>query len=198
MKGLLLHDWYQMKKYCRVMGILAVFFLVLYVASPQPFCLIYPCMLVSMLPITLLSYDEKTGWQRYCQNFPLKKGQYVSEKYLTGLLAAMAVSLIGMLLLGVQYLQGQLPIEEAQALGLSMIAMELLSPALTLPFVFRFGVEKGRMAYYLVIGGGGAAVMLFMSGGLQPSLPVALLCMGAIVLYVLSWVLSKKLYEKRE
>lgn len=90
----------------------------------------------------------------------------------------MAVSLIGMLLLGVQYLQGQLPIEEAQALGLSMIATELLSPALTLPFVFRFGVEKGRMAYYLVIGGGGAAVMLFMGGSLQPSLPVALLCMA--------------------
>lgn len=198
MKGLLLHDWYQAKKYCRVMGIMAVFFLVLYVASPQPFCLIYPCMLMSMLPIALLSYDEKTGWQRYCQNFPLKKGQYVSEKYLTGLLATMAVSLVGMLLLAVQCMRGQLPIKEAQALGLSMIAVELLSPALTLPFVFRFGAEKGRMAYYLVIGGGGAAAMLFLRDGLQPSLPVALLCMGAIVLYALSWGLSKKLYEKRE
>lgn len=198
MKGLLLHDWYQAKKYCRTMGFLTVFFLVLYGIDGQSFCLIYPCMLMSMIPITMLSYDEKTGWQRYCKNFPLKRGQYVSEKYLMGLLASLAAELPGMILLAVQWGRGQVTLAEVGALGVSMAAMSLVSPGLTLPFVFRFGAERGRMAYYVVVGGSCAAVMLFMGEGLQLTLPGTLLCAAAVVLYVLSWLLSIRLFEKRE
>ena len=74
-----------------------------------------------------------------------------------------------------------------------------------LPILFRFGAEKGRLAYLIFIGvicGGITALSLSassknVSAATMPT-PTLGLCVGAIMLYILSWRLSVALYQKRE
>lgn len=197
MKGLLLHDWYQMKKYCRVMGLMAVFFLVVYGLGGETFCLFYPALLISIMPMTMLSYDEKSGWNRYCHNLPVTAETYVGGKYVMGLLCLLPVLLGAGGVLLVFYERGRLTWQEVRQLMAVLYIASLVSPSLTLPFLFRFGTEKGRIAYYLVLGGFCAAVVLVTPNMNDFSLPTAILLPVALLLYLASFALSVRGYEKR-
>ena len=81
-----------------------------------------------------------------------------------------------------------------------IVAVSLASPAVLLPFVFRFGAEKGRIAYYVVIGVA-CAVSTFVAG--RGSLAIAgvsgaILVAAAAALYAVSWLLSIAAYNRRE
>ena len=87
------------------------------------------------------------------------------------------------------------------------LAMALLSPAISMPFVFKLGSEKGRIANFLMIGivcGGSAlAMQLFSSDSAEAvtapsSLPYLIFFVIAFAIYVFSCFLSVRFYEKRE
>lgn len=195
MKGLLQYDWMQTKKYCRMMGVMAVFFLAIYGFGGELFCLFFPSVLISMVPMTLLGYDEKSGWDRYCCNLPLDLGAYVSSKYLMGLMVSLPVVLAEGLLLLLAVKQGTLTPGEAGESLMVISAVTLGAPALTLPFLFRFGMEKGRIAYYVFFGGA-CALFSLLTLQSQPLTQIPLLG-AAILLYALSWGISIQAYKKR-
>ena len=92
MKGLLLKDWYMMKKYCRMyIFIAAVFIAVSLVNNGNMFFVFYPCLLCGMIPVNLLGYDERSRWMQYSGTMPYTKTQIVSGKYLVGLLAQLTM-----------------------------------------------------------------------------------------------------------
>ena len=86
MKGLLLKDFYLAWRYCRILLILVVVFIALsWAGEGSMFFLFYPIILVSMIPVTLLGYDERDRWMGYSAALPYTRGQLVSAKYLVGL-----------------------------------------------------------------------------------------------------------------
>lgn len=86
MKGLLLKDFYMAWRYCRILLVLVVVFIALSWADQGSlFFLLYPIILVSMIPVTLLGYDERDRWTGYSDTLPYTRGQLVSAKYLVGL-----------------------------------------------------------------------------------------------------------------
>ncbi len=71
MKGLLLKDWYMILKYCRAFLVILVIFMgVSAVSESALFFALYPMILVTMVPVTLMSYEEKSGWNIYCDTMP--------------------------------------------------------------------------------------------------------------------------------
>ena len=92
--------------------------------------------------------------------------------------------------------------EELLQLALLLPAFGLIAPAIMLPVSLYFGVEKGRILYFILIGVFVTlGITLFDSvreigtghpGSMAVSVPVVLLIYGG------SWLLSRKLYEKRE
>ena len=198
MKGLLLKDWYLTVKYLRMLILISLLFAAMSVFSPENgFFRIYPAVMFAMIPVSLYSYDDREKWTVYAQAFPVSRAQYVTGKYLFGALGMAAL----VALLTVLYL-----ISGAEGFGgavtLSLV-LGLGSASLMLPVLFRFGAEKGRIAYLIFIGaicGGGAALSLAApsEGGAAMPTPSPALCAGMIVLYVLSWRLSVALYQKRE
>lgn len=199
MKGLLLKDWYLTTKYMRALILISLAFAVMSVLSPEnSFFRIYPAVMFAMIPVSLYSYDDREKWTVYAQAFPVSRAQYVTGKYLFGALGMAAL----VALLTVLYL-----ISGAEGFGgavtLSLV-LGLGSASLMLPVLFRFGAEKGRIAYLIFVGvicGGGAALSISASSAgdftAVPS-PNLGLCAGMIVLYILSWRLSVALYQKRE
>ncbi len=199
MKGLLLKDWYLTTKYLRALILISLLFAAMSVFSPENgFFRIYPAVMFAMIPVSLYSYDDREKWTVYVQAFPVSRAQYVTEKYLFG---AICIAALVTLLTVLYLVTGADGIDGAVTLSL---LLGLASASLMLPILFRFGAEKGRIAYLIFIGvicGSGAALSFSASSAgditTVPS-PNLGLCAGAIVLYALSWRLSVALYQKRE
>ena len=207
MKGLLLKDWYMMKKYCRYYLFCAVGFTVLSVmSSGNMFFIFYPCLLCGMIPVNLIGYDERSRWMQYSGTMPYTKAQIVSGKYLIGLFSQLVI----LLLMGAAHavkmtIAGDFVPGEFAVLMLLMLIVSTLSSSISLPFIFKLGVEKGRTAYYVMVGFVCAASFIVsnlfkgqLGTEIKPNLVLAILAVVGIGIYVFSWYMSIVFYKKRE
>ena len=206
MKGLLLKDFYLSWRYCRAfLVIVAVFLAVSFSGDDNIFFLIYPIMIASVIPMTLVSYDEHDKWTAYSGTLPYTRAQLVSTKYLVGMCFGSVAFLISMAATTVRMmLGGGFVLEQLAVVGTALLVLGCLGPALILPYVFKYGAEKGRVAFYITVGvfSGVAAVLAgmgFQIQGLSSGLwPLAAVAGVSILLYALSWWLSIRFYQKRE
>lgn len=207
MKGLILKDWYMMKKYCRsYILIAAVFIGISLFSNDNLFFVFYPCLLCGMIPVNLLGYDERSRWMQYSGTMPYTKTQIVSAKYLIGLLAQVIMLIVtGIAQCIKMTVAGNFVFGEFVVLMLLMLIMAILTSSISLPFIFKLGVEKGRIAYYIMIGfvcGASVVASSFFKGQLVAEVePIAILAFLVIVgigIYALSWYLSIVFYKKRE
>ena len=213
MKGLLLKDLYMSEKYCRAFLLIVVIFFGMSLMSGSSFFLLaYPCILVGLIPASLVSYDEREKWDVYSGTLPCSRPQFVSCKYLIGLLGELPVICITTVLyaLGL-FRMGAFNPYAVPGMAAVFLLLGLIGPATTLPFMFRFGAEKGRIAYFAVIillcGGSAAFGSIQVPGGenipgagaFMPQAGVSLLmAVLALLIYAVSWKLSIVFYEKKE
>ncbi len=94
MKGLLLKDFYQLTKYCRAYLAVALVFAAAAAVNNNMFFLVYPMIMVSVIPINLISYDEKSKWNLYAGALPYSRRQLVSVKYVIALVVFCAAFLL--------------------------------------------------------------------------------------------------------
>lgn len=212
MKGLLLKDWYTIWSSTRIYLLMILAFAAAagFFGGDNAFFRFYPLVLISVLPVTALSYDERSGWQRLAETMPYGRDRVVLSKYLL-LLLALGVVMAVMTLSTAAVAAGKGTPLSGAALC-SLLSMELLGGilpgAITLPAMFRFGVEKGRLVFMAVICGACIALGILVSSdisGLGLNFPAARelslslsmlgLSFGA---FVLSLLLSLRAYRKRD
>ena len=209
MKGLFLKDFYMMKKYCRSYLLIMLIFLLVSVFSDNNFFFIlYPVILSSMIPVTLISYDEKSKWNFYADTLPVSRKQLVSVKYMMMLiLLGTGILLIGVIQFGRMLYFQNFSVETLVLLTGILLIAGTLSSSLLLPVIFKMGVEKGRLAYYLVLGVicavfAGMGVLTSKESVQNVFLPsvktVWIIAGGAVLLFIFSWFLSVRFYQKRE
>lgn len=207
MKGLLLKDWYMMKQYCRIYLFIAIGFIALsLVSNDNLFFIFYPFLLGGMIPVNLLGYDERSRWIQYSGTMPYTKTQIVSGKYLDGLLIQIILLLVtGAVQAAKMIIVGDFLSGGFAALMLILFIVSTVASAIPLPFVFRLGVEKGRMAYYVMIGfvcGVSVLASNVYKGQpgieMKPNLLLTVLAAAGIGIYIFSWYMSVVFYKKRE
>ena len=138
MKGLLLKDLYMASKYCRAFLLIVVVFLaVSFFGDDNIFFVVYPAMIAGIVPVTLISYDERDKWDLYAGTLPYTGSQLVSSKYIIGLLfvgiaffASLAASAVRMTT------EGYFSADDLVFTGALLIVMGVIGPAFLLPFVF--------------------------------------------------------------
>lgn len=193
MKALVLKDayvlWRQMKTFLVILVLLS------FVGGV--FNSIFVVVWCSMLPFTAIAYDERSHWNQLAAMMPYSRRDLVLSKYVLGWLCmAAAMVLSGIIQAAASTLgRGSL---DLTTLGLSFLG-GMISLAITLPVVLRFGVEKGRMGF-LVIVFGVAILAGFIADSAEKlpglSLPLmALLPVAAIASTAVSIPLSMKLYQ---
>ncbi|MBQ8399814.1 MAG: ABC-2 transporter permease [Clostridia bacterium] len=213
MKGILLKELYLLKKHCGIPLFCLLLFLVMAggTMGEQSFMVFFPFMYASIIPVTPLSYDEMHKWDEYARIFPYTPAKLVLSKYLVGGVLQIAVTLILLIISAVKMAMAG----EVQVLKLvAMAGLGLLIGAafggFNLPFMFRFGVSKGRIAYYATLAlsvGGCLVASAFFDVSFSPEI-VRMLSVGmpvlwliplflAPLLYVGSYYLSVALYKKR-
>lgn len=206
MKGLLLKDFYMTVKYCRILLVFIVIFSAASLADGNMgFFSTFPVLMAGMLPVTLLSYDEKEKWHIYSGTFPYSRTQIVSSKYIFGLLATLSTLILSASVLAVRSLaSGTFAAVSFLSTVAGMLAAGLAGSALVLPFIFKLGAEKGRIMYYVVIiavfalGAAIQGVKTETGFTVGPLALIAMTSVGAAVLFTASWIASVFFYRKRE
>lgn len=207
MKGLLLKDWYLSLKYYKPYFFILLLFAGISIwAGYSPFLISYPFMLISMMAPGLQNMDEGCKWDMYCGTMPLTKVQMVSEKYLFGLIwAAMGLLIVIASQIIRMVMVGDIAWKEIWDVMTVCLTLVFLLPSVSLPFVFKFGAEKGRISQYIIIGCvcAGATLLSLQESGTVPQVESTagingIVVLAALALYVGSWFLSIRFYEKRE
>lgn len=210
MKGLLLKDFYMTIKYCKfLLLIIASLIVVSVFDSSMAFWVLFPIVLASTFPVTIISYDERCGWMSYSDTLPCTRTQVVSSKYILSIIAVtITCFLIAIVQAFLGLKNGTFEIMEYVPLMVSVFSLGLISPALMMPVIFKFGVEKGRIMYYLIIALlvslGMAFSIIFStpenSNGINQFLTYGYIVvfLMTIIIFAVSWLLSIKIYKNRE
>ena len=205
MKGLLLKDFYMAAKYCKAVLLLVIVFLAAsFLGEENIFFIVYPSMIAGIIPMSILSYEERDKWIQYSAALPYTKAQVVSSKYLLGLLFWAAAFLVSMAATAFRMIgNNSFSMDTFLVMGTALLILGLIGPTFLLPFVFKFGAEKGRIAFYVMIGFVCAVITLLTGLGFQAILPFSKpvligICGIGILLYILSWQLSILFFKKRE
>ena len=201
MKGLMKKDFLMLWRASRAFGLICVVFIAMSAISQDNIIFLFmPIMISGLLPSTLLSYDERCKWQEFSGALPVSRAQLVSAKYLLGL-GCMTVVLVVTVV--VHLIVRRYPTEMLLTMLGGVYGLSLFISAVSLPMMFKFGVEKGRLWYYatLVLIGvasgtsAGVATDVFNEG--LPSYIWLIFAFG-VVIYALSWLLAIRFYQKRE
>ena len=204
MKGLLKKDiLLAVKTYKFILIVCIVLFAVRFFAEEVSVAVLLPVMFAGMLPTSLLAVDERDGWDRTAEMLPVTRAQRVGAKFLLGFLFWAVMAALSVLVeAGASLVQGNFDGSALLTMAALFAVAGLACPAVTLTFGFRFGTEKARYLYFLlmaVIFAAGAALFLFPPEGFSfPWWGSVLTLLGAVAAYGLLYLLSAVLYKKRE
>lgn len=201
MKGLLLKDILNFKK----QGLMFLFLIALWffigIKNKDMYYLSgIIAMMTLLVPITVISYDEKAKWERYALTMPISKGTVVVSRYLL----TIAISVVGGVFSIIAGLMISTSIKEVLFTNMSVISIGLLIIAFAFPFIFKYGVEKGRliMIFIFLIP---TLVFTFASEFNIPMLSekvimqlVYFLPLITLVIIICSIQVSKMIYSKKE
>ena len=144
-RGLLLKDIFELWAQCRVQLVLTGVFLLLplFIKGIGLFASV-GMMLLAMMPVYALGYDERCRWERYALAMPVRKSDLFWSRFLLGVIAialGAAVQALVALLTGRGELLSSLAVTAPAAVVYLLI---------TLPLMMKLGVEKGRFLLLLL------------------------------------------------
>lgn len=197
MSALILKDYYVIFRQMRIFLLLVLVFSCIPGAFYSTFAVVY----ASMLPYTALAYDERSHWDQMAAMMPYADRDIVLGKYVFGWLSTAAAAAASFVLQTV--LAAVWPGAEGPSVPVILLSVCVAVCILdiTLPMMFRFGVEKARLAMFLIIflvcAGAGAISVIDQSGGpdfgFQMWAPLAV----AVVMTAVSVPLSVRFYGRR-
>ena len=197
MSALILKDYYVIFRQMRIFLLLVLVFSCIPGAFYSTFAVVY----AAMLPYTALAYDERSRWDQMAAMMPYSDRDLVLSKYVFGWLSTAAAAAASFVLQTV--LAAVWPGAEGPSVPVILLSVCVAVCILdiTLPMMFRFGVEKARLAMFLIIflvcAGAGAISVIDQSGGpdfgFQMWAPPAV----AVVMTAVSVPLSVRFYGRR-
>ena len=200
MKGLLLKDWKTLLKQTKV----TLTIMALFACVPSTYMSAFALFYAAMMPITALTYDERAKWDELAAMMPYTAKAIVGSKYALGLTLMAPVLALSVLF---RLIVHSTPIVSEDTMALLITAcLSLILMAINLPFMFRFGVEKGRLIYilltcaFVVAGVNFADKLADMINGIGAAMvttvPLLLLAAAAIALFV-SCCISVHVYRAK-
>lgn len=188
-----------------MLAISALFFAMSLFFGKSTYFLYYSIAMVSIIPINTIAYDEAYKWNKYELLLPISRVTVVCEKYL--LLFIIIAPII--LLEGVVFFfVFGFAISDILGLMSIMLFCGTVSPNVVFPVVFRFGYIKGRVMNMIIIAVLATSITVInaknissgtlIKGAFTPQKNVFLLAVIAVILIIVSVLLSVIAYKKRE
>ncbi len=206
MKGLMIKDFYLIKKHCLALFAVSIIFLLISLFTPQStYFSYYYVAMISIIPISLMAYDDGYKWNRYEIITPVSRKNIVSEKYILLLLLILPIVLAEGIFFGILL---KLNILQIISLLSLMLLCGIISPIIIFPIIFKFGYIKGKIVNMIII----AILTAFITfiniinisgstlieGTFNPQKYTFVFSVIAVILLAVSWLISVRVYSKRE
>ncbi|MDX5795755.1 ABC-2 transporter permease [Clostridioides difficile] len=211
MKGLILKDLLNLKgniKFILLFIIMFGFMSSLGDGNVNNFIGVIIVLCTTMI-VSTFSYDDLNKWDSYVLTMPINRNDIVLSKYLTMLIFSfigVLVSLIVSVTIG--YFKNTLILNETLLINALILSISVCFGSLILPLIYKFGTERARLLMILCFLVPTLALLVFKSILENISSPISIeiilntlvysLPFVAILLFVLSYFISSKIYSKKE
>lgn len=198
MKALLLKDWYLLRKRWGLLFGVVLLFSVLSGAQASMLYTLMTTMMLLMISLNTLAYDQHDGWDAYASALPISRTQLVLGKYLlAGICIVVSVMLVLLATIGL----GDRRMDNLLGNALAQVSFGFFFVACNFPLILKFGFEKSRV-YYLVVTGVliGLTSLLSQSALSSSSFPALpfVVPFSALLAILLSFKLSVFLLKTKE
>ena len=208
MLGLVKKDLLMIKGNIRQVILFLVVFLVL-AFQENNIIVIVPVFVSMMVFITTFSYDEYNKWDAYAISLPVSRKNIVKAKYVASIILWAIALLVTVVITGIMGLFEQnINYFEMFGMILGCVFSIVLLEAIMFPLIFKFGVEKGRIGLFVgVFAIAGLLGFIFTGIDLENATGFIeifnkyyyiLIPLVAVILLVISYFVSKKIYLKKE
>lgn len=207
MRGLLIKELRNIRRYAKTLLILLVFYTALSFTwgnGEGSFLSGMIVMLVLIMSITSFSYDDLCKWDRYALTLPLTRREIVRSKYLFAMILLGAGLLLALLAgVGLSLAGGGEGLAETLASVAGSLIAALFLISVMIPLIYRFGTEKSRLILFAVAVLPTAVLFLLYQFGVpvtERALKIALFAAvpASVVLFYLSYRVSAAIYERKE
>lgn len=210
MRGLLLKDYYMIRKYGLFLFALGMFYTVagsINLSHASMFFSIFLFLYMGILTNSAMNLEEKSHWEGYAVMLPYSRAELVAEKYLFSLInigfSAIVYGGLNLVLAGMGL--NRLLMKDILIVTVLGSSIGLLLPSLSLPWMFWLGGSKGRICMIVSVGVITAIIGAVSAGSgdvyaqLSAENQFAIVC-GIITLVVwgLSMLISMGVYARRE
>lgn len=215
MRGLLEKELLLLKGQRNFFLILLVITVFLGFNSSDNFVTTYLTFCAGFLTISSFGYDDNGNCMPFLMTLPVSRQLYVKSKYVFGALVTSTGWLCGMVItLFVAFVRRQMPASEDLAFQVVWLLLWMIVISFTLPPMFKYGAEKGRMVLlavmlvFLAVGyvGAKAAVWLGIDidtaasalSGFGAAALMAAVAVLAVVMGLISYSISAKIVRNKE
>ena len=218
-KGLIIKDFQTMKSYKTTILFMIVIFIVCSFSNNNltNFLPIFMPLCFEMIAISSFSYDNLAKTDKYILTFPINKKDMVKARYIYILLFTLFGSLLGLVLtILIQCIKiGNMIDKDILSNTLAIIFGSLSAiiflQAFQIPIMYKFGAEKGRIIQMIMIVAlmiGISLIVTTLMNFFNISLDsfiimlknylIVILSISVIIIYILSFIISYKIYDKKE
>lgn len=212
MLGLIKKDLLLIKENLNILILMYVFYAFLAFQEIQGFVSIIVFASVVSL-FTTFNYEAYNKWDTYAVTLPQGRKKTVAAKYLTSILVTLILSIVTLLLVSIFALinPNKFNLTEIIYTILVLFAVTLVIESLFYPFIYKFGIEKARIIFFIAIFGLAFLIYIFAQY-INISIPqkyltffstnyifclvIAMIIM--IIIILLSYLISHHFYLKKE
>lgn len=210
--GLTIKDCMTLKSYMKTIIFMIILFSVcMYINGDiTSFMPVYIPLFFGILAMSSFSYDNLSKSDKYLLTFPVSKKDVVKARYLYVLLLTFVGSVLGLLLtIFIALINNKVNFDLESVLSTLLgavcgISIFQIFQILQIPIMYKFGAEKGRMIQIILV----VALMVIISVAITmvngfslnmfEKYGVIIGFVAIVLLYVLSYKISCKIYEKKE
>ncbi len=156
MRALLTKDFLVLTKQLKVLLVLIPIMLL----TGGSFMASFAILIGAALPMTSFAYDEQSRWNELAAMLPYSDKDLVLSKYVLGYLCMAATALLS---LAAELVLPVLGVKTPAPAGFILptsCTISLLLIAINLPILRKFGAQKGRIVFILVMGFAGGLISI--------------------------------------
>ena len=207
MKGLILKDLYNLRKYGKTVFLISAFYILLtFMMDSSDMFAGMVVLMFAITSITSFTYDNQSGWDVYVQTLPVSKKDVVLSKYLLSFLLALLGGLLAVLMGWINGLVKNVGnFMETLLVAYALLAVGLLFISILLPLVFKFGAERSRVIIIAIVAIPTAAGVAMSQAGTLPAISEQtvkqVLVFSPLIVAaccLLSIAISNAIYRKKE
>jgi len=205
MKGLLIKDILNLKKgFSTIIALFVFYSFLAFKSSNTSMLMAMIVLLMTMMSVTSMAYDDNAKWDNYARAMPIGRKTLVMSKYVLSIILTTVGTVVSTTAAYIIFrIKGMYNISELLTVAYAIFALSILFITITLPIIYKLGVERSRLIMMAVAGLPTAVVyLLFERGMTMPSeqqLMSTLKFSPFIILLsvVISFNISYKIYRNK-